>query len=1541
MDSNSIIEFLLDRLGDDLSDQQLELLETAIKERPNLFAEAVREMEAQQIEVLAIELENDGIDELLEWLDVFVKSRPSAKNTGWIVSVLSVLVLIGIGAAGAIFIQTPEEDGVDTIGSTNLSTSDDEVDPESDDGTAEVVQTEDTEPQQDVPSSAEGHPTIPAMAISPPWELLDDKASRGEFDWVEQLKRLAIPDVFDGITVTPGAVDGVVQYYDLSGKFRLPGLRDDGTSLRLRFSDLRSLNIAFDNPGEHLELEYESPQLRLSSYRPISPPAAVEAMPAGIAPRLRRMMVQERVDPIIQFDWQDDPIIVNDTEIDSDFFAVRWTGMINIPKDGKYTFHAQADDGLRLYINSQVVIDRWQVGDAFEANGMVDLEAGQKQIVVEFFSDQGSAGIQLEWEAPELEMVRELIPASALRTDETPDAAEGLAGLYLYGANIAADMPDQVKVQTVVDQFLWNRTFRSTLDLRYQDGHLVIARGTIPLVALPMKSPPGAITLQTQSRLRHFEPIRLPPLDNLTSPFATTIPEVPRNNAAKRGWKLQYTDEATKAAINKNTDGTLNVVREEGAGPFRAETVVNLDGTTEILIEMKDLQPNTGVGFLHPQSDMWLSYFATDVGDQSVICINPVDRTLTNTKYLDGILADDSIWWKALYADSYINISFSNDGERWIPLHQETLNPQLPLRNQTSIAVVGYNGPGIRSVKIDSILAINKNELEQLAFALPVNEVPPIPELAERKSTAASADVAIEPLLAKRPESIPAWKWQLACYAKVLHSESTPLMRQDAAIRLLKHAVETHDDHDLLRRALLYLPQRMMLRRTDTLDHSWSNLHRMFDLYASRLWTESRVDELEKLLYDWYRIDVGPGGAEYNNLPIAPPLLTMLVLFDMYQKGEWSEIHEIAREYEFLSMSETGAQTFNQPGHVWRFVRWLHGLAAGNLEDVPEVEDLPQLMDEHREVVTTDRESASSVSELRQAIESDDWNTALAMMTNRDAPEGVLPVDSSLTLYQDASVYYADQVAQNQELADIIRTQNSDLAMLRLTQALDAQDSESLGAVAMQFPGTDGANRATTMLGDQALSAGQFVEASRLYALALSQPGGQSNDLMAKQMLAMAMTGRQSTYSLSGPVVTPAGEQSAADYKAFIDTLVKENAVVTPTAAAVQHNPNDRTITRSLELTLLPSLNGHPHRIREFTTIKDDSLLLIHEHGWLKAIHAETNAALWEVKGDGYQLPTEYSRPPRPALTGDKIFVPMLFEKQFQWMMINRTSGAVEWKKPIDGMPFADPIVVGKSIYAFVLKPDRTNYGIVDLVEVASTDGEILSSQRVLQFQISTELFKTCQAYLAENVIVLHANRAVYGVSTTGTMLWTRVLPTTPKNTDLGIHDEFVVSNPIVWNESIVVSSPGFAGVTRLDPRTGRIHWVQWQPNLRAVAGVSGDNVIVTTTHGILAINAETGKPSWFYGCRTRPGSVGVSDDYVVAAMLTPPTDATIPPSDKHRDVRWIHPNSGQLIHRSPIEGNETYFDVERCFVHGDQIIAFSNFNVSARKVQVLRIHPK
>ena len=43
----------------------------------------------------------------------------------------------------------------------------------------------------------------------------------------------------------------------------------------------------------------------------------------------------------------------------ADHFCVRWTGVLRVVKAGPYTFHTQSDDGSRLYINGQRVVDNW------------------------------------------------------------------------------------------------------------------------------------------------------------------------------------------------------------------------------------------------------------------------------------------------------------------------------------------------------------------------------------------------------------------------------------------------------------------------------------------------------------------------------------------------------------------------------------------------------------------------------------------------------------------------------------------------------------------------------------------------------------------------------------------------------------------------------------------------------------------------------------------------------------------------------------------------------------------------------------------------------------------------------------------------------------------------------------------------------------------------------------------------------------------------------------------------------------------------------
>lgn len=63
----------------------------------------------------------------------------------------------------------------------------------------------------------------------------------------------------------------------------------------------------------------------------------------------------KRIDPNVDFDWGTD-LITNEA---ADFVSVRWYGKIRAPTTEEYTFILHADDGIRLYIDGVLVIDRW------------------------------------------------------------------------------------------------------------------------------------------------------------------------------------------------------------------------------------------------------------------------------------------------------------------------------------------------------------------------------------------------------------------------------------------------------------------------------------------------------------------------------------------------------------------------------------------------------------------------------------------------------------------------------------------------------------------------------------------------------------------------------------------------------------------------------------------------------------------------------------------------------------------------------------------------------------------------------------------------------------------------------------------------------------------------------------------------------------------------------------------------------------------------------------------------------------------------------
>jgi len=114
-----------------------------------------------------------------------------------------------------------------------------------------------------------------------------------------------------------------------------------------------------------------------------------------------------RTDDIIDFDWgQGSP----DELLDADNFSVRWTADLEVPLSETYTFIALRDitDGVRLWIDGQLIINQWTAQEPLENRGNINLFAGTVSLVMEYFDGGGGAMAHLSWQSPSIP--RQIIP---------------------------------------------------------------------------------------------------------------------------------------------------------------------------------------------------------------------------------------------------------------------------------------------------------------------------------------------------------------------------------------------------------------------------------------------------------------------------------------------------------------------------------------------------------------------------------------------------------------------------------------------------------------------------------------------------------------------------------------------------------------------------------------------------------------------------------------------------------------------------------------------------------------------------------------------------------------------------------------------------------------------------------------------------------------------------------------------------------------------------------------------------------------------------
>jgi beta-glucosidase len=87
-----------------------------------------------------------------------------------------------------------------------------------------------------------------------------------------------------------------------------------------------------------------------------------------------------------------------DSNISADHYSIRFTGFLNSVESGYFQLALEGNDGFRLFVDEQLVIDQWEKISYRQKGAQVYLEKGKQYALrVEFYESKGNGSIKFLW----------------------------------------------------------------------------------------------------------------------------------------------------------------------------------------------------------------------------------------------------------------------------------------------------------------------------------------------------------------------------------------------------------------------------------------------------------------------------------------------------------------------------------------------------------------------------------------------------------------------------------------------------------------------------------------------------------------------------------------------------------------------------------------------------------------------------------------------------------------------------------------------------------------------------------------------------------------------------------------------------------------------------------------------------------------------------------------------------------------------------------------------------------------------------------------
>lgn len=1007
----------------------------------------------------------------------------------------------------------------------------------------------------------------------------------------------------------------------------------------------------------------------------------------------------------------------------------------------------------------------------------------------------------------------------------------------------------------------YSRANAGAIELRHQDGRLVVTRGAVTLLVLPMADRPAEVFLDGRTRIRSLAMYRGEPAP-LPSP-------APRRDLLPNGPPdaLQWITSTDPPAQLTKAGGkvTLSIDGPAPQGPRRAAwAAVKLpagaaSGICEAVFRLDGLTPGAGLYLGDADGIPVHTLFASENTPAGAPLLafgwtsrdgnvpEPRWRWDTDPKNELAPTAGGGTWVKLLLGPGGLKTFFSTDGEHWGPAARD---PQRNVRGSfASVGVFAIPDGQPRSITLS---AVSVRELSGLAPVADPDLRRRVPALDEPPPSR-QADW-LTWVMATRPGEVPLDAWLRACAVETLARSPSDPVATAALDGLIRDAIDSgRPAADVI----------ALLHDAALLADLWDNRVRDFAEHYESLARRviERGGEPDAVAADLLTVAEGylaaPIWTETRPWALPPAVVRNTTAIAAWSPGKGPAASRRLAAYLTPGHPDNGWSGDEESG-LARLAAWA---AEGAATRSGAFDSPAQFVWRHPLATEPGREGATVAAELEAALAAGAYDDAARLTATLADLTGLVPATADPNRFLPPAAFVAEAASRHPDLVKTLAERFGPAGLIRVRQAAAAGDEAALAEAAVRFFGTPAASEAHLRLGEAALADGRFGEASAHFAAALAAaPEDQRPNLVARRRLAAALAGEEAAEPPPAPIALGPQTLDPAAFEQLVGDLRQARATASQEQASAVAMPAPVAVKAEARGRFEGDVGRNPGRgeFRRFdwagrqvgVTLQGSTAYLTNRFQ-LVAFDLDRRAPAWAVglggeQGEAHALPNAAFK---PLFRDNRLYVRRLAGRAPELACLaTAENGKLLWRSPA-GLAFAsDPLFDAGSLVAVTYSLDGRATGpyTLALTRVRLEDGASTSSTPLLTLNdVGEEKPYATLTSLGNGYLVTTWGTAAR-CDADGNLAWVRKLPHLPAPADPDF-DRLAPDPPLLADDRAILASPGSRAVFALDLASGRLLWARPLGELERLSAKAGEVAIVRSGESLLGLDPATGGTKWTF----------------------------------------------------------------------------------------------